>query len=74
MTIRTQTVSSPEMFTKQERLKVAELGGKEMAVDLTVSGDRVTAIRSWPSMESAQAWCDYMTTHKGVISAEILED
>ena len=74
MTVRTQTVSELDIFSAEDKLKVAELGGNEMAVSLKASDDQVTAIRSWPSMESAQAWCDYITTIEGVISAEILED
>ena len=63
--------------TSKNADKVAELGGRPraMSVDNAIDADeRFIIIREWPSMESAQAWCDYITTQEGVISAEILED
>ena len=75
MTVRTQVVRDNEQaFTDQDILKVAELGGESQSVSSEVGNNQQTVIRKWPSLESAQAWCDYITTLEGVISAEILED
>jgi hypothetical protein len=74
MTVRTQTVSESDTFTDQDILKVAELGGERPPGSLVKSDNQQTVIREWPSMESAQAWCDYVLPFEGVISAEILED
>jgi len=75
MTVRTQVVRDNEQaFTDQDILKVAELGGESQSVSSEVANNQQTVIRKWPSLESAQAWCDYITTLEGVISAEILED
>ena len=74
MTVRTQTVSELGIFSEEDILKVAELGGERTPGSLVKSDNQQTVIREWPSMESAQAWCDYVLPFEHVISAEILED
>ena len=75
MTVRTQVVRDNEQaFTDQDILKVAELGGESQSVSSEVANNQQTVIRKWPSLESAQAWCDYITTLEGVISAEIVTE
>jgi hypothetical protein len=74
MTVRTQTVSESDTFTDQDILKVAELGGERPPGSLVKSDNQQTVIREWPSMESAQAWCDYVLPFEHVISAEIVTE
>ena len=75
MTVRTKHIGNSEYEQREGGAeKVAELGGKQMDKEVTRDDDNIVIIRSWPSMESAQAWCDYVLPFEHVISAEILED
>jgi hypothetical protein len=75
MTVRTKHIRNPKFPPGENDKKIAELGSGLMDKEVTRDDDNnIVVIRSWPSMESAQAWCDYITTLEGVISAEILED
>jgi hypothetical protein len=77
MTVRTKHVGySNYTPTVESDKKIQELGGDVDDREITVQEGEGTrsVIRSWPSMESAQAWCDYRMSVETGASAEILVD
>jgi hypothetical protein len=80
MTVRTKVVLEVKNFkfpaiTGEAELLIVELGGSVTDVQMpeTTDYEFQAFIRSWPSMESALAWCEYVMG-RGSYSAEILED
>ena len=76
MTVRTQTRRTGYYeLTDEDIITLVNLGGVLTDVDHDTEADNTKVItRSWPSIESAQAWLDYTRTIDDMRTGEILQD